>query len=264
MNSKEKTFNKVAFLEGNRMINPSNVKKHRESLKTFKRNLMPIIWVTPQDADKYTLLDAETGQEIKPEDRNNYEKVIIDGQHRYKAAMELIDSGEEINLEYQKLEIKEGDSLADILREINVTFYKWNGTQYIRYWNMADNAHKYRDYTEIFKFADEMATEGLTAKTVNKILFFNEKFSWGKIQDTEKLNTAKENFDRAKEIWQMWKGYKDTPIYTKSYLIDEILSRGQWKEDVKKLSEITDTQKEKLNRKTCSEQKEIVHGWLTN
>jgi len=259
------TLNKVAFLKGNREINPASVRKHKESLKTFKRNLMPIIWVTPQDAEKYTLLDAETLQEIKTEDRNNYEKVIIDGQHRYKAAKELEKSGDkdlEKNLWYQKLELKEGDSLADILREINVTSYKWNGAQYIRFWVMADNIDAYADYKKIFEFADEMSTEGLTAKTINKILFFNEKFSWGKIQNTEKLKTACTNIDRAKEIWALYREFKDTPIYKKPYIIDIMIESGAWKEMADKIKNLTESQREELKNTPVRECEEKLRSLI--
>ena len=33
---------KVAFVDGNRAINPNNVAKHVESLKEFGRNLVPL------------------------------------------------------------------------------------------------------------------------------------------------------------------------------------------------------------------------------
>ena len=265
--NKEKIFNKVAFLEGNRVINPASVKKHKESLKTFGRNLMPIIWVTPQDAERYTLIDAETGEEISQEDRNNYEKVIIDGQHRYTAAKKLYEEGEKSvidNIWYEKLEVKEGDSLANILREINVTSFKWNGSQYIRYWNMADNKHEFRDYSEVIEFAAMIADEGkgISSKTINKILFFNEKFSWGKMQDTEKLDAAKKYIDRAKQIWKVYEGFKDTPIYKKSYIIDIILESGEWKETTEKIKALTEDQRKELKETPIKDCEKKLKEWV--
>lgn len=51
-----KTFNVdgnnfcVAFLEGNRKINPNNVKKMEKSLKKFGQNILPMVYVKADDA----------------------------------------------------------------------------------------------------------------------------------------------------------------------------------------------------------------------
>ena len=82
---------KVAFVDGNRAINKNNVKKHVESLKEFGRNLVPLLYVDAADVDGYNLYDAMSNQQIGSEDYDHY-IVILDGQHRYLAAIQLVES----------------------------------------------------------------------------------------------------------------------------------------------------------------------------
>lgn len=95
-----KTFNVdgnnfgVAFLEGNRKINPRNVKKMKDSLKKFGQNILPMVYVKADDArlNGRKLKDAIDGTDIAEGDRANY-IVVIDGQHRFIAAAKMEEGG---------------------------------------------------------------------------------------------------------------------------------------------------------------------------
>lgn len=80
----------VAFLEGNRNINPNNVKKMEVSLKEFGKNLMPMVYVKADDdrLNGRKLKDAIDNTDVAEEDRANY-IVVLDGQHRFTAAVKM-------------------------------------------------------------------------------------------------------------------------------------------------------------------------------
>ena len=125
----------ISFVDGNRAINKNNVKKHIESLKKFGTNLVPLLYVEATEVKGRTLYDAETGEVVTPEDYSKY-WVILDGQHRYKAAVELAAS-EDANgftldaLKWEKVEMKEGLTLDDYLIEVNTRTQPWKGADYI-------------------------------------------------------------------------------------------------------------------------------------
>ena len=79
---------KVAFVDGNRAINENNVKKHMTSLEKFGRNLVRLLYVDANDVEGYDIHDAATDEIVE---KNNYSEyiVVLDGQHRFKAAMRL-------------------------------------------------------------------------------------------------------------------------------------------------------------------------------
>ena len=95
-----KTFNVdgnnfgVAFLEGNRKINPNNVKKMEKGLKKFGQNILPMAYVKADDArlNGRKLKDAIDGNDIAEGDRASY-IVVIDGQHRFTAAAKMEEEG---------------------------------------------------------------------------------------------------------------------------------------------------------------------------
>ena len=95
-----KTFNVdgsqfgVAFLEGNRNINPNNVKKMEKGLKKFGQNILPMVYVKADDArlNGRKLKDAVDGTTVEEGNRANY-IVVIDGQHRFAAAAKMEEEG---------------------------------------------------------------------------------------------------------------------------------------------------------------------------
>ena len=84
---------KIAFVDGNRAINENNVEKHVESLKEFGKNLVPLLYVDATEVGNRKIYDAITDEEVKQEQYGDYD-VVLNGQHRYKAALKLVDSDE--------------------------------------------------------------------------------------------------------------------------------------------------------------------------
>ena len=240
---------KVAFVGGNRAINKNNVKRHVESLKKFRRNLVPLLYVDAEELKKYQLYDAGTHSIIEPDDYADY-IVVLDGQHRYMAAIQLASSEDANgfsleNLVWQRVELN-GDSFTDILTEVNTITTKWSGADFISGCIFQSPAN------EILQFASELNHIGVSAKTVNKYLFLKEKFSWAKMMKTKDENIRKELFDnanadlqRAKEIWNVVQTFPDN-VKTSSVIIDHVLAKGgenYWRTEFEKVKKITDKDK---------------------
>ena len=228
---------KIAFIDGNRAINKNNVKKHIESLKKFGKNLVPLLYVEASEVKGHTLYDADSGDEVAPESYSEY-WVVLDGQHRYKAAKQLADSNDAIgftmkNLVWQKVELGD-NSFEDVLIEVNSRTQPWKGADYIC------GCVLHNPENEAVKFAKELINEGVSGKTVAKYLFFKE-IKWSDaVKDASLL--AKADVSRAKRIWEVVKKFplimKKSPI-----IIDLIIRNGNWQEDLRKIDALNEEQK---------------------
>lgn len=229
----------VAFLEGNRKLNANNVKALEKSLKEFGTNLNALTYIKADDLEGKKIVDVETGEEVPNENRGSY-IVILDGQHRYKAALELSKSGQFNldNLKWNEVVVPEGKTIEDVLIEINTVGQKWKGTDYI-----AGYILKHPN-SQVGKFAYELAKQGLSGKTVNKYLFFLDKVNWGKEDDSIE---DKANLERAKDIWSVVYTFPDK-VKRQSYIIDVIISEGSWKETLERVKAIPDEEKQRLGK----------------
>ena len=237
---------KVAFVDGNRAINKNNVKKHVESFKEFGRNLVPMLYVDAADVEGYNLYDAESKQLVKSEDYKDY-VVVLDGQHRYMAALQLTNSEDKKgftldNLLWQKVNL-DGKSFQNVLIEVNTRTQPWKGSDYIGgcVLNAPDN--------EVAHFAKSLTDMGISAKTVNKYIFLNERFAWSAaMKDTSMLKAA--NINRAKAIWEVVKTFPDK-IRKRSLIIDFIMEKGgtnHWEAELERIKKIPDSVKESLSK----------------
>lgn len=236
---------KVAFVDGNRAINENNVKKHIKSLKAFGCNLVPMLYVDAVDVKGYRIYDAETDELIEPEAYGSY-VVVLDGQHRYKAAMRLAtEETEEFsldNLRWEKVELN-GHSFQDVLIEVNTRTQPWKGSDYISgcLLNAPDN--------EVALFAKSLTDLRISSKTANKYIFFNERFSWSAaMKDATILNKA--DLNRAKSIWEVVKTFPDK-IKRRSVIIDYIIEAGgtnHWQEEIERIKAISDEDKKSLEK----------------
>lgn len=241
-------LSKVAFIEGNRVLNQNNVCKHKESLKKFGRNLVPLLYVDAKDVSDRAIYDASTGEKVG--DKYGW-IVVIDGQHRYKAALELSKEGQfDMNsLKWEKVDLTNKDILVDdVLIEVNSRTQPWRGKDYI------NGEYLRNPYDEVAKFACELTNTGLSAKTTNKYLFFKDKFSWSNPVDKDKAN-----LDRAKTIWNVVKEFPDN-IMKKSIIIDYIISEGgegHWQEELNKVKRITINDKDLLKDSKAKELRNV-------
>jgi len=224
---------KIAFVDGNRAINKNNVKKHVESFKKFGKNLVPLLYVEATDVVGHTLYDAESGEVVAQDDYKDY-WVILDGQHRYKAAQELAAS-EDANgftldaLWWEKVNL-DGKSFEDVLIEVNSRTQPWKGADYIC------GCVLQHPENEVAQFAQELVKQGVSGKTITKYLFFNDKFKWADaVVNVDAMTGA--NVQRAREIWEVVKQF---PIMMKksSIIIDFIIEGGNWSADLKKVAEL--------------------------
>ena len=234
---------KVSFIEGNRVVNDNNVKKHMQSLKKFGRNLVPMLYVNSDEvSEDLTLTDAQTGQVVT--DRTGY-RVLLDGQHRYTAALRLAeaeDKGNFAGLEAMQMEHCDlnGLTFSDVLAEINSCSLTWKGSDFIA------KAYLEHGENEVVAFAKELADYGLSSKTINKLLFWSEKHNWRKY-DEKKTNKAQ--MERAKKIWDVILTFPHKFAKT-SVWIDYLIVNGRWDADLEKMEKLTDEQKDTLTKGT--------------
>jgi len=257
---------KVAFVAENRNIDKNNVKKKIESLKKFGTNLVPLLYVEAIDVADSNLVDAITKKCVDIADYSDY-IAVLDGQHRFIAATELAVS-EDANgfttdsLSWYKIKIPQKMTFADVLVEVNNVTSKWKGTDYI-------SGCVLMNPDENSLFANQLNKLGVSAKTVNKYLFFSEKAKWAKVM-TAKTDEEKEQYysnadlERAKEIWDLVKTFPDN-VQTSSVIIDYIKDNGgvnYWKAELAMVSKITEEQKKELvglkNKKLTEKFAEIM------
>jgi hypothetical protein len=257
---------KVAFVAENRNIDKNNVKKKIASLKKFGRNIVPLLYVDAVDVANSNLVDAITKDPIEQKDYKKY-IAALDGQHRYIAATELASSEDANgftidNLIWSKIEIPQGMTFADVLVEVNNVTSKWKGTDYI-------SGCVLLNPDEISLFANQLNKDGVSAKTVNKYLFFSEKAQWARImtaktdEDREKYY-ANADLERAKEIWAVVETFPEN-VKTSSVIIDYIKDNGgaiYWKQELNKVAKVSKKQKEELkglkNKKLTEKFAEIM------
>lgn len=252
---------KVAFVDGNRAINPNNVAKHVESLKEFGRNLIPLLYVDAIEIKDRNLCDAVSNVQVSQEDYPNY-IVVLDGQHRYMAAWELANSDEAEGftldaLKWEKVELG-GKSFEDILIEVNTRTQPWKGSDYINGCILHDPNN------EVLRFAKELTDIGVSAKTVNKYLFFDDRMSWAAVMsDASKMKEA--DLGRAKAIWNEVTKFPQR-IKTRSIIIDFIKEKGgvnHWQEELEKVKKITSRQRNSLESVKVTELKKKFENMIS-
>lgn len=249
----------VAFLEGNRNINPNNVKKMEVSLKEFGKNLMPMVYVKADDdrLNGRKLKDAIDNTDVAEEDRANY-IVVLDGQHRFTAAvkMEKEEGFDTSKLVWEELKLDENKTIEEALIEINSVGQMWKGTDYIS--GLALRKPEY----EIVQFAKELSDFGVKAKTINKYLLFEDKFSWAK--PDEDVIKKKADLNRAKKIWAVVKQFPDK-VNKESIIIDYIMKAGgikHWEDDLNAVANVRQELDTKLRNLKVKAAKELLRETL--
>lgn len=248
----------ICFVDGNRAINKNNVKKHVESLKTFGRNLVPLLYVEAEEVKGHTLYDADTEEVVAPEGYKDY-WVVLDGQHRYKAARQLTDDDGFTmdSLNWQKIELN-GKSFEDVLIEVNTRTTPWKGADYIC------GCVLHNPENEAFKFANTLIKKGVSGKTVVKYLFLKDKFKWSDaMADAKVMNGA--DVERAKAIWAVVETFP-LKMQKKSYIIDYVKEEGgakHWKAELEKVNALTDEQKASFGKMKDKEIKNAFEEMMT-
>lgn len=264
-----KTFNingsqfGVAFLEGNRDIIPSNVKKMEESLKEFGKNLMPMVYVKADDArlNGRKLKDAIDNTDVAEGDRASY-IVVLDGQHRFKAAVNMAAEEEEggfdtSKLVWEELKLEGNKTIEDALIEINSIGQMWKGKDYI------GGLALRQPENEIVQFAKELTDFGVSAKTINKYFFLDEKFKWSK---PDKDALEKVDLARAKKIWDVVKQFPDK-VNKEPIIIDYIMKAGgtkHWEDELKNVAKVGEDLDTKLRKLKVNEARQLLKNTLAD
>lgn len=250
----------VAFLEGNRNINSNNVKKMEVSLKEFGKNLMPMVYIKADDArlNGRKLKDAIDGTTVEEGNRANY-IVVLDGQHRFTAAVKMEKEGFDTSkLLWEELKLDENKTIEEALIEINSVGQMWKGTDYI-----SGLALRQPD-NEIVLFAKKLSDFGVSAKTINKYLLFEDKFSWAK-PDWDVIN-EKADLDRAKKIWDVVKQFPDN-VNKESIIIDYIMKAGgikHWEDELKNVANVGKDLDTKLRNLKTKEARQLLKKTLAD
>lgn len=263
-----KTFNingsqfGVAFLEGNRSIVPSNVKKMKASLKEFGKNLMPMVYVKADDArlNGKKLKDAIDNTDVAEGDRASY-IVVIDGQHRFTAASKMAAEEEggfdTSKLVWKELKLEGNKAIEDALIEINSIGQMWKGKDYI------SGLALRQPENEIVQFAKELTDYGVSAKTINKYFFLDEKFKWSK---PDKDALEKVDLARAKKIWDVVKQFPDK-VNKDAIIIDYIIKAGgtkHWEDELKNVDNVRQELDTKLRNLKVNEARQLLKNTLAD
>ena len=164
----EESGKKVAFILGNRPTSKKNLKQKEESLKEFEMNLTPLVYINGEEVMSngdgiIHLANPITGDPIKDGDASNY-VVIIDGQHRYKAALS-------VNLDKHNIILMKdysGIGVRNLIARINNETCPWVASEW------AFGAHMFNPGNDVAAFASRLAKDGFKSTTIGLILYFRK------------------------------------------------------------------------------------------
>lgn len=253
---------KPAFVSSNREVKSdgSNIKAKIKSISE-DGILMPVYWTTVGRAigEGLEVVDLE-GNKVTGEDY----KVIIDGQHRVKAAYLLSKEGTEVDIplvEYQ------GEMpISRWLAIVNTEAVAWKGTDFV-----SGAAAVSKD--EVVKFAKELANKGFKLTQISWALTFNEKkltnAVFKSIMDGATVDWSKYgvNVDTAKAYLKAMERMEKKINCSKIFKVIANISneRDKSKSDViKALAALTDAEAKTINKAKSKEVEELITRYLKN
>lgn len=162
----------IAFVYGNRDIAAKNKNNKKSSLTECSMNLVPMLLVKGEKAveDGCTLMNPD-GTKI-PNDAAGSYYVIVDGQHRYTAAMELMKDAEKKDEEpaitnnqlYFYLDYS-GRNTKELLSITNIESAKWAATDY------AKGAVLLNPADELIQFINKYAQKKMPISVISIYLY---------------------------------------------------------------------------------------------
>lgn len=167
---------KIARLVANRELDPKIVKKKKESLKQFGL-LSPAIIIDGSKSieEDLEIMDFETGEDISKEDAGQY-IVLVEGNHRYKAHLELLEANAKLEEEQKyKKEFFVIYSLGDnvptmkMLAEINVCTDRWGTKDKVKSITVKENCPK------LLSEINKLTNEGYSLNAASLWLTFGTK-----------------------------------------------------------------------------------------
>ena len=123
---------KIGKLAANRHINPKVVKAKKDSLVKCGQAVPAIVVMeTEANTQGLVVLDFETGEVVTDEKAAQY-VVLIDGNHRYQAHVELVHGEGNYSGEfYVMFPLNEEQAISELLAEINTCTKPWSGADYV-------------------------------------------------------------------------------------------------------------------------------------
>lgn len=218
---------KVAFIAGNRNVDKKNITSKKGSLDRFKCNIVPLMYVDGAKAvqDGCNLEDAEMGKLVEANQVASY-IAIVDGQHRFTAAMESGIPAENLILfeDYSEMSTK------DLLATANIDSFAWNSSNYI------NGAVLFNPENDIAKFAKELSDLKYPITNIGKILCFASgklgKKQFADIMAGKNVEIKDADIERARKFLDAARSKFEDDFISSRYLIDAAISlQGKKGED---------------------------------
>lgn len=254
---------KPAFVSSNREVKSdgSNIKAKIKSISE-DGILMPVYWTTVGRAigEGLEVVDLE-GNKVTGEDY----KVIIDGQHRVKAAAYIL-SKDGIEVDIPLTEYQGDMPISRWLAIVNTEAVAWKGTDFV-----SGAAAVSKD--EVVKFAKELANKGFKLTQISWALTFNEKkltnAVFKSIMDGATVDWSKYgvNVDTAKAYLKAMERMDKKINCSKIFKVIANISneRDKSKSDViKALAALTDAEAKTINKAKSKEVEELITRYLKN
>lgn len=205
----------VCFIQGNRQVSNKNVKSKTASIEQYGI-IVPLMYVKGTKAveDGCSLMTSD-GKPIPSEEADKF-IVIVDGQHRYTAAIEKGVSDEEIYLfeSFAKATTKE------LLAEANVEVEKWTGSAYIA------GAALAKPEDELMQFANSLSLRKFPISTISLILCWDKHtFTSRKLSRLMRGESVEIEYDleRANAFLNAMSNFEDAFV-AKNYAINVVIS----------------------------------------
>ena len=250
----------VAFVAGNRTINEKNIKSKMSSFEEFKCNLVPLLYVKGEKAvaEGCKLVDSESGEDIDNAKAGSY-IVVLDGQHRFKAAMK---SG----LSHDKIYLFEDYSNADtkkLLATSNVDSFPWNASDFI------GGAVLFNPNDEIAKFAKILTDKGFPSSTISHILCFKAgkitKRQYAKIMQGGKIDIEECDVERGKAFIKSARTKFDAGFISKRYLItvvENLSHKNGYKPVLKAIESLSENDLNRIHAAKSDDKTTVIKACL--
>ncbi|MDH6306279.1 hypothetical protein M2459_002642 [Parabacteroides sp. PF5-5] len=206
---------RVAFVKGNREISKENVNAKKKSLRAFGV-LVPIMYVSGRKAiaDGCSIVGLD-GKEIPSEEAGDH-IVIIDGQHRFMAAItDNTVNPEEIYM----FESWSSENTIALLSEANIEMNKWKGK------NFVDGAVLILPDEELLSRIKELTDRKYPLSTASKIYCFNMDITTAVLAACMKGEGIDAEYDlvRAEKFLAVARSKFEEKFIAKRYLIDAVI-----------------------------------------
>lgn len=205
---------KIARLANNRNLNEKAVNAKKKSLQD-KAQLQAAVVDLAERAVKQGLDVIDFLSEKKIADNEIAQTlVLLEGNHRYKAYLELKKDKTFNGNFYVTLPLTEELTIAEMIAEMNICTCTWKGTDYIKGAIMSHPSN----VTDVLRYMAKLETKGYSLPAISMYVTGTEnvkksvlkKFMNGKTADVLKdTENSKEKIERCKKILEAAKNFSN-------------------------------------------------------